>query len=150
MSLQGKGPSYKQLGRLADLKPYPDHKPRVFGKDITNMERKIKKNASIYEKVPLAKVETKVRSRSMYGRKEGISTIRNSPCKDPIELYKQDILDFMLALQKPEQKDIQSHISDKMRLILIDWLIDVHDSFELKEQTLHLALSYLSDYAAAK
>lgn len=35
-----------------------------------------------------------------------------------------------------------------MRQILIDWLIDVHDSFELKEQTLHLALSYLSDYSS--
>lgn len=37
-----------------------------------------------------------------------------------------------------------------MRQILIDWLVDVHDSFELKEQTLHLALSFLSDYAALR
>ena len=56
----------------------------------------------------------------------------------------------MVDLQQLEKKDIQKNISEKMRLILIDWLVDVHDSFELKEQTLHLALSYLSDYAAAK
>lgn len=37
-----------------------------------------------------------------------------------------------------------------MRQILIDWMIDVHDSFELKEQTLHLALRYLADYSAMK
>ena len=37
-----------------------------------------------------------------------------------------------------------------MRQILIDWMVDVHDSFELKEQTLHLALSYLADYSALK
>lgn len=36
-----------------------------------------------------------------------------------------------------------------MRQVLVDWLVDVHDSFELKEQTLYLALSYLSDYSAA-
>lgn len=33
-----------------------------------------------------------------------------------------------------------------MREILIDWMIDVHMSFELKEQTLHLALSYLNEF----
>lgn len=54
----------------------------------------------------------------------------------------------MVSLQKMEEKDIQVNISDKMRYILIDWLVDVHDSFELKEQTLHLALSYLSDFVA--
>lgn len=36
----------------------------------------------------------------------------------------------------------------EMRQILIDWLIDVHQSFNLKEQTLHLALSYLNQYSA--
>jgi hypothetical protein len=35
-----------------------------------------------------------------------------------------------------------------MRLILIDWLVDVHISFELKEQTLYLALSYLNAYCS--
>ncbi len=33
-----------------------------------------------------------------------------------------------------------------MRQILIDWIIDVHISFQLKEQTLYLALSYLNQY----
>ena len=37
-----------------------------------------------------------------------------------------------------------------MRQILIDWMIDVHDSFDLKEQTLHLALHYLADYSALR
>lgn len=35
-----------------------------------------------------------------------------------------------------------------MRQILIDWLIDVHLSFGLKEQTLHLALGYLNEFEA--
>ena len=35
-----------------------------------------------------------------------------------------------------------------MRQILIDWLVDVHESFELKEQTFHLALAYLNLYAS--
>lgn len=36
-----------------------------------------------------------------------------------------------------------------MRAILIDWLVDVHTSFELREQTLYLALAYLNEYSAA-
>ena len=37
-----------------------------------------------------------------------------------------------------------TNITPDMRHILIDWLIDVHQSFELKEQTLYLALAYLN------
>ena len=48
--------NYRQLGRLAELKAYNDNKKRAFGRDITNLDKKIKKNVSIYEKVPLAKV----------------------------------------------------------------------------------------------
>ena len=33
-----------------------------------------------------------------------------------------------------------------MRQILIDWLVDVHESFGLKEETLHLAIIYLDEY----
>jgi hypothetical protein len=36
------------------------------------------------------------------------------------------------------------HVSSDMRQILVDWLIDVHLSFELREQTLYLALAYLN------
>ena len=35
-----------------------------------------------------------------------------------------------------------------MREILIDWLTDVHSTFQLKEQTLHLALGYLNEFEA--
>ena len=33
-----------------------------------------------------------------------------------------------------------------MKEILIDWMVDVHASFQLKEQTLYLALSYLNEF----
>lgn len=35
-----------------------------------------------------------------------------------------------------------------MRQILVDWLVEVHLSFELREQTLFLALAYLNAYAS--
>lgn len=41
-----------------------------------------------------------------------------------------------------------TYINEDMRQILIDWLVDVHLSFELKEQTLYLALGYLNVYSS--
>jgi hypothetical protein len=35
-----------------------------------------------------------------------------------------------------------------MRFVLIDWLVEVHESFELKEQTLHLAVVYLNEFTS--
>ena len=35
----------------------------------------------------------------------------------------------MTKLQKPESNIDQKQITEKMRQILIDWMIDVHDSF---------------------
>jgi len=37
-------------------------------------------------------------------------------------------------------------VTDKMRQILIDWMVDVHQSFDLKEETLYLAFIYLEEY----
>lgn len=56
----------------------------------------------------------------------------------------------MAKMQKPESSNEQKQITEKMRQILIDWMVDVHDSFELKEQTLHLALHYLADFSSVK
>ncbi len=35
-----------------------------------------------------------------------------------------------------------------MRYVLIDWLIEVHESFDLKQQTLYLALVYLNEFSS--
>lgn len=148
--------SYRQLGRLAELKAHNENSKRFFGRDITNLDKRIKKNVSIYEKLPVAtKVENRMRSRSLYGQKDIQSSQSsqnsvNSPAKDAIHDYKQEVMNFMAKLQKVEPQDIQKNVSDKMRYILIDWMVDVHDSFELKEQTLQLALNYLADYSSLR
>ncbi|KAK4710094.1 hypothetical protein R3W88_004607 [Solanum pinnatisectum] len=40
----------------------------------------------------------------------------------------------------------QSEISDNMRGVLIDWIIEVHDKFELKEETLFLTVNLLDRF----
>ena len=46
--------------------------------------------------------------------------------------------------QRKEREELLVHVTHEMRQILVDWLVDVHLSFELREQTLHLALAYLN------
>lgn len=124
--------SYRHIGRLAELKAHNENAKRIFGRDITNnLNKQLKKNVSIYEKVPIAtKVEPKLRSRSLYGPKEVLSNgSMMYQAKDAIYEYKQEIIDFMTKLQKSESNIDQKQITEKMRQILIDWMIDVHDSF---------------------
>lgn len=40
--------SYRQLARLAELKANNENNKRFFGRDITNLDKRIKKNTSIY------------------------------------------------------------------------------------------------------
>ena len=54
----------------------------------------------------------------------------------------------MLTLQRNEREELMSHVTAEMRAILVDWLVDVHASFELKEQTLYLALAYLNEFTS--
>lgn len=53
-----------------------------------------------------------------------------------------------MSIQHKEKQELSTHITHEMRQILIDWLVDVHASFTLQEQTLHLALAYLNHYSA--
>ena len=46
-----------------------------------------------------------------------------------------------MVRQGKEKKELMTNVSDNMRQILVDWLVDVHQSFELKEQTLYLTLT---------
>ena len=50
-----------------------------------------------------------------------------------------------------EAEDVEVEaVTDKMRQILVDWLVDVHQSFGLKEETLHLAILYLDEFQKSR
>ena len=44
--------------------------------------------------------------------------------------------------------DSQQDLNEMMRGILIDWLIEVHDKFELMEETLYLTISVIDRFLA--
>lgn len=44
----------------------------------------------------------------------------------------------------------QKEITPKMRSILVDWLVEVVDDYELSFESLHLAINYVDRYLSAK
>jgi hypothetical protein len=46
--MQSNQQSYRQLNKLVEIKVYNDNNKRVFGRDITNLNQRIKKNVSNY------------------------------------------------------------------------------------------------------
>ncbi|KAF2589319.1 hypothetical protein F2Q70_00040266 [Brassica cretica] len=75
--------------------------------------------------------------------------------KNPLAVieYINDIYDFFkkseeLSCVPPNYMDNQQDLNERMRGILIDWLIEVHYKFELMEETLYLTVSVIDRFLA--
>ena len=73
------------------------------------------------------------------------------------EEYIDDILQNLLEEEKnmkcainPNYFYFQKEINQKMRNILIDWIIDVHYNFNLKEETLYTTIYIIDSYLSKK
>lgn len=64
------------------------------------------------------------------------------------EIYFNFLLDQDQSTTKPQigYMDKQSEINDKMRAILIDWMIEVHFHFNLKQETLFMAVCIIDSF----
>jgi serine/threonine protein kinase len=65
-----------------------------------------------------------------------------------VPIKKEPVLRPMLEIEKnlrpdPEYLSKQENINESMRSILVDWLIDVSVHFEVRDETLHLAVSFI-------
>ncbi|XP_052172334.1 G2/mitotic-specific cyclin S13-7-like [Diospyros lotus] len=68
--------------------------------------------------------------------------------------YVEDIYKFYKLAENEirvhDYMDSQPEINDKMRSILVDWLIEVHHKFELMPETLYLTVNIVDRYLASK
>jgi hypothetical protein len=57
-----------------------------------------------------------------------------------VKAYADSIFDYLRSKEKPIPfyMENQHDISEKMRGILLDWLVDVHLKFQLRTETLYL------------
>jgi hypothetical protein len=68
--------------------------------------------------------------------------------------YVNDIYQYLMAKEKdrvdPRYMASQSDINEKMRAILVDWLVEVHRMFKLLPETLFLCVSIIDRYLSMK
>ena len=67
---------------------------------------------------------------------------------DRLEEYADSILPYMLEKERrfmpdPFYMTNQANINSKMRSILVDWLVDVADEYNIKDETLFLTVNYI-------
>ena len=53
-------------------------------------------------------------------------------------------------MARPTYMENQTHINERMRAILVDWLVTVHLKFKLVPETLYLTVNLIDRYLSAK
>ncbi|WCJ44706.1 CYCLIN B2 4 [Euphorbia peplus] len=88
---------------------------------------------------------------------ESLMDIDSRDKKNPLAVveYIDDLYKFYMKAEKsssvpPNYMTQQGDINEKMRGILIDWLIEVHYKFELMEETLYLTVNLIDRFLAIK
>ena len=70
--------------------------------------------------------------------------------------YVNEMYDNFAVLEKEIQvnsnymKDVQGHISEKMRAILVDWMVEVHIKFKQVPETLYLTVQLIDRFLELK
>ncbi|KAB2036461.1 hypothetical protein ES319_D03G002600v1 [Gossypium barbadense] len=84
---------------------------------------------------------------------EPIVDIDGCDTKNPLAVveYVEDLHAYYKNMEKfscvsPNYMDQQSDVNEKMRAILIDWLIEVHDKFDLMGETLFLTVNLIDRF----
>ena len=116
-----------------------------FDSKIKKVSKPYKKSKIVYiTKKPLSNNEEKINNLNNFS-----FTINYFPQK--VNDYLTDIFLYYLSLIKNTNAlfgymDKQKDINNKMRSILIDWLIDVHLKFHLLPETLYITINLIDNY----
>ncbi|PRQ47239.1 putative cyclin [Rosa chinensis] len=88
---------------------------------------------------------------------EPLVDIDSSDLKNPLAVveYVEDLYTYYRKMEgfscvPPDYLEQQFDINEKMRAILIDWLIEVHDKFELLDETLFLTVNLIDRFLSSK
>ncbi|CAN1163130.1 CYCB2-4 [Linum perenne] len=88
---------------------------------------------------------------------DSVEDIDSCDQKDPLAVveYVDDLYAFYRKAEVssavlPNYMEQQFDIKERMRSILIDWLIEVHDKFELMEETLYLTVNLIDRFLAVQ
>ncbi|XP_056685056.1 G2/mitotic-specific cyclin-2 isoform X2 [Spinacia oleracea] len=154
------------------IPPIPGHRPvtRRFAAEMANMQHyvieEIKEPIGCESSVPMFVQHTEAMLEEIDRMDEEVEMEDvDGPIMDidiadqdnPLAVteYVDDIYTYYKKVEStscvpPNYMDRQPDINEKMRAILIDWLIEVHYKFELMEETLYLTVNLIDRFLAIK
>jgi cyclin B len=119
---------------------------RAFGKELQNL----------HKQSPEKKTESSTRKKTEKTQKEK-EKVRTRANTEGVRVtqYESIIFNFLKEKQKLKQKDSnylskQKDINEIMRSILVDWLVDVTEKFQMNPQTLFMSIDLLDRYLSLK
>ncbi|KAI4341220.1 hypothetical protein MLD38_025970 [Melastoma candidum] len=129
----------------------------VADKDLENNKKKADKSSR--RNVPTLTSVLTARSKAACGlsrRPEGIVDIDAADASN--ELAVSDYVEDLYMFYKEAENECrprdymlsQPEINEKMRAILVDWLVDIHNKFELMPETLYLAINIMDRFLSAE
>mgnify|MGYP006077019877 CR=1 FL=1 len=138
---------------------------RVFGRDITNATTAAPTTASLNKPVvfsmPGAQQAAMEVNPAFAGRdymQRPADDIDSRDMGNPLlaTTYVNEMYDNFAVLEREIQvnsnymKETQAHISEKMRAILVDWMVEVHIKFKQVPETLYLTIQLIDRFLELK
>ncbi|KAG8367803.1 hypothetical protein BUALT_Bualt16G0110700 [Buddleja alternifolia] len=151
----------KPADKKVVIKPRPEE-IIVISPDSNEVAEKEKNSVekSLKKKAPTLTSTLTARSQAAYGlSKKPKDTIVDIDAADinndlAVVEYVEEIYKFYKSIENEGRAhnymDSQPDINEKMREILIDWLVQVHHKFELSPETLYLTINIVDRYLASK
>ncbi|KAL3841146.1 hypothetical protein ACJIZ3_025737 [Penstemon smallii] len=141
--------------KKASVKPKPEEEIIVISPDSSEKE-----NTEEKKKAPTLTSTLTARSKAACGKiskpKDDIVDIDAADVNNDLAVveYVEEMYKFFKEVEhetRPcDYMDSQPEINEKMRAILIDWLIQVHHKFELNQETLYLTINIVDRYLSSK
>ncbi|KAL7235008.1 hypothetical protein ACSBR1_018477 [Camellia fascicularis] len=123
---------------------------RKFGESKAGQERSLRKKSQTLTSVLTARSKAACGLTDKPKPKEQIVDIDAADIDNELAVveYVEDI--YKMRAEFHDYMDSQPEINEKMRAILVDWLIEVHNKFELMPETLYLTINIVDRYLASK
>ncbi|KAJ8760550.1 hypothetical protein K2173_015217 [Erythroxylum novogranatense] len=167
----GKKPAVEKANKAkkVNVKPNPEEIIEISPDTVETTERKKEKNVDKKKDVGEASTRKKVQTLSsvLTARSKAACGVAIKPKEDIVDIdaadtendlagveYVEDIYKFYKLVENENRPcnymNSQPEINAKMRAILVDWLIDVHQKFELSQETLYLTVNIIDRFLSVK
>ncbi|OWM78885.1 G2/mitotic-specific cyclin S13-7-like [Punica granatum] len=162
---QKKAPAAKAKSKeVIEISPDPDEEARAKAKNISKQEgvvhkRKDGEGSSRKKNKSLTSVLT-ARSKAACGiakkPKEQIVDIDAADADNELAAveYVEDLYQFYKEAENENRPTdympSQPDITEKMRTILVDWLVEIHNKFDLMPETLYLTINLIDRFLSVK